>query len=204
MSKTSTAALLMAGVSMAALGYGCSSGSPNPTAAANVSDTKTTETKTTVTKTTETKNSAAASLDTRSTDPKRADTGTTSRRVAETVAKTIKWENEKWIPLNLVSEGIELKEVRFEVEGGVNFNPLRAGKGPQAFMPVKNTTDHKMKLAVAIALFDGRGTLVGASEITYGGSIDPGETGEFKLTFRDVKWWFFDVNTAQIALETYK
>ena len=32
---------------------------------------------------------------------------------AETVAKTITWDNEKWIPVGLASEGIELKEVRF-------------------------------------------------------------------------------------------
>ncbi len=138
-------------------------------AAAKAGDTKTIETKTVVTQTTETKSSDAKSSDDRSTDTKTTETKTvdmtteaaTSAVAIETVAKSIKWENEKWIPLNLASEGIEIKEIRFEVEGGVNWNPLRAGKGPQAFMPVKNTADHKMKLAVAIALFDDRGISAG-------------------------------------------
>ena len=58
---------------------------------------------------------------------------------AATVAKTIKWANEEWIPVNLASEGIEITEIRFKVEGGIHRNPLRAGKGPQAFVQVKNT-----------------------------------------------------------------
>jgi len=74
---------------------------------------------------------------------------------AETVAKTITWDNEKWIPVGLASEGIELKEVRFAVEGGVHWNPLRAGIGPQAFVSLKNTSDHESKLAIAVALFAG-------------------------------------------------
>ena len=31
------------------------------------------------------------------------------------MAKTITWDNEKWIPVGLASEGIELKEVRFAI-----------------------------------------------------------------------------------------
>ena len=83
---------------------------------------------------------------------------------AETVAKTIKWDNEKWIPVGLTSEGIELKDIRFEVQGGIHWNPMRAGIGPQAFVNVKNVSGHEMKLAVAVALFDANGMLVGATE----------------------------------------
>jgi hypothetical protein len=123
---------------------------------------------------------------------------------AETVGKTIKWDNEKWIPVNLSTEGIEISEVRFEVEGGIHWNPLRAGIGPQAFVHVKNGSEHEMKLAVAIALLDGKGTLVGATESSNIGSLDPGESKEIKMTFREVKRKFFEAKTAQIALETYK
>ena len=122
---------------------------------------------------------------------------------AETIAKTIKWENEKWIPVNLVSEGVELREIRFAVEGGIHWNPLRAGTGPQAFVQAKNTAGRQMKMAVAVALFDDKGALVGATESVNIGSLDPGETKEIKMTFRDVKRRFFEAKTAQIALETY-
>jgi hypothetical protein len=123
---------------------------------------------------------------------------------AETVGASIKWENEKWIPVAVSSEGIEITEVRFEVEGGIHWNPLRAGIGPQAFVHLKNGSDHEMKLAVAIALFDGKGTLVGATEASNIGSLSPGESKEIKMTFREVKRKFFEAKTGQIALETYK
>ena len=123
---------------------------------------------------------------------------------AETIGKTIKWENEKWIPVGLSSEGIEIKEIRFAVEGGIHWNPLRAGGGPQAFVNVTNTSDHQMKMAVAVALFDAKGTLVGATESSNIGSLDPDELKEIKMTFREVKRKFFEAKTAQIALETYR
>jgi hypothetical protein len=123
---------------------------------------------------------------------------------AETVSKTIKWDNEKWIPVNLASEGIEIKEVRFAVEGGIHWNPLRAGIGPQAFVQVKNASDHEMKMAVAIALFDEKGGLLAATKTSNIGALDPGEAKEIKMTFREVKRKFFEAKTAQIALETYK
>jgi hypothetical protein len=113
-------------------------------------------------------------------------------------------ENEKWIPLHLSSEGIEVPAIRFAVERGIHWNPQRAGKEPQAFMPIKNASDHEMKLAVAIALFDVGNAPLSATEITYGGSLAPGGTGELRLIFRDVKRRFFDAATAQAALETYR
>lgn len=123
---------------------------------------------------------------------------------AETLSKAIKWDNEKWLPVGLASEGVEIKEIRFAVEGGIHWNPLRAGSGPQAFVQVKNAADHQMKLAIAVALFDDKGTLVGATESANIGSLDPGEAKEIKMTFRDVKRKFFEAKTAQIALETYR
>jgi len=123
---------------------------------------------------------------------------------ADTVSKTIKWDNEKWLPVELSSEGVEIREVRFAVEGGIHWNPLRAGIGPQAFVQVKNNSSREMKMAVAIALFDDKGTLIGATESANIGALDPGEAKEIKMTFRDVKRRFFDAKTAQIALETYR
>jgi len=123
---------------------------------------------------------------------------------AETVSKTIKWDNEKWIPVDLTAEGIEIKEIRFAVEGGIHWNPLRAGIGPQAFVQVKNASDHEMKLAVAVALFDDKGGLLAATESSNIGALDSGQAKEIKMTFRDVKRKFFEAKTAQVALETYR
>jgi hypothetical protein len=122
----------------------------------------------------------------------------------ETASKTFTWVNDKFIPIGLSSEGVSVKEIRFEVEGGIHWNPLRAGAGPQCFVEVKNGSGHPMKLAVAVALFDGSGNLIGATESGHIGSLSPDETGEIKMTFREVKRRFFEAKTGQIVLETYQ
>ena len=121
---------------------------------------------------------------------------------AETLSKRIEFANERWIPVGLISEGIIIKEVRFEVQGGINWNPLRAGIGPQAFVALKNDSTRDMKVAVAIALFDAKNDLIAATEMSYPGTFEAGEADELKVTFRDVKRRFFEAKTAQIALET--
>jgi hypothetical protein len=122
---------------------------------------------------------------------------------AQIGSKTIKFASDTWIPVGLASEGIEIKEIRFSVQGGVHWNPLRAGIGPQAFVSVVNKEDHETRMAVAVALFDGVGSLLGATETT-GGNLDPKEAKEITMTFREVKRRFFDAKSAQIAIETYK
>ena len=123
---------------------------------------------------------------------------------AATSSKKVTWVNEQWIPVNIASEGVSVKDIRFEVEGGVHWNPLRAGKGPQCFVQVKNESGHGMHLAVAIALFDEKGDLIAASESGHIGELDGNESAEIKMTFREVKRRFFEAKTAHIVLETYK
>ena len=72
------------------------------------------------------------------------------------------------------------------------------------FVQVKNASDHEMKLAVAVALFDDKGGLLAATESSNIGALDPGQAKEIKMTFRDVKRKFFEAKTAQVALETYR
>lgn len=122
---------------------------------------------------------------------------------AQIGSKTITFASDTWIPVGLTSEGIEIKEIRFAVEGGVHWNPLRAGIGPQAYVSVVNKEAHEMRMAVAVALFDAKGSLIGATE-TSGGNLDPNGSKEIKMTFREVKRRFFDAKTAQVAIETYK
>jgi hypothetical protein len=123
---------------------------------------------------------------------------------AATASKKITWVNEQWIPINISSEGVSIKDIRFEVEGGIHWNPLRAGKGPQCFVQVKNESGHDMHLAVAVALFDDKGDLIAATESGHIGELDANETAEIKMTFREVKRRFFEAKTGQIVLETYK
>jgi hypothetical protein len=123
---------------------------------------------------------------------------------AETVSKRINFANEKWVAVGLSTEGIEVAEIRFKVEGGIHYNPLRLGKGPQCFVTVRNTGNNESKLAVAVAAFDDNGNLVGATETGHTGSLDPGERAELKMTFREVQRRLYEAKTVQITLETWK
>jgi hypothetical protein len=123
---------------------------------------------------------------------------------ANTVSKKIAFVNDKFVPVDLVSEGIALKEARFSVSGGTNFNPLRAGAGPQAFLVIHNTSDHGMHVAAAVAFFDATGNLIGAAEGNNTGILDPDEKNEIKITFGYVKRSMADAKTVQIALETWR
>ena len=48
-----------------------------------------------------------------------------SAAVSGLASKKVNWANDTWIPVGLESEGIQIKEVRFAVEGGIHWNPLR-------------------------------------------------------------------------------
>ena len=123
---------------------------------------------------------------------------------ADTVSKKINWTNDKWITVNMTSEGITIKDIRFSVEGGIHWNPLRAGTGPQCFVQVKNESNHNSRLAVAIVLYDEKGDLIAATESSHIGELEPNEQVEIKMTFRDVKRRFFEAKAGQIVLETYR
>lgn len=127
-----------------------------------------------------------------------------SASYADTVSKNVGFVNEEWIKVGLNAEGVELVEIRFKVQGGIHYNPLRAGSGPQCFVEVKNSSGHETDLAVAIALFDGSGKLVGATESGHTGSLDPGEAAEIKMTFREVHRRMYEAKTVHVVLETWK
>lgn len=123
---------------------------------------------------------------------------------AETVSKQVSFANDEWVKVNLTAEGIQLSEIRFKLEGGVHYNPLRAGKGPQCFVAVRNTSGHEQDFAIAVALVDAKGNLVGATESGHTGSLDPGETAEVKMTFREVHRRIYEAKTVHVTLETWK
>jgi len=123
---------------------------------------------------------------------------------AATVSKKLAFDRDKDIVVNLVSEGVELKTVRFSITGGTSLNPLRSGSGPQALIDIKNVSDHGMHVAAAVAFFDAAGNLVGAAEGNNIGTLDPGEPNTIKITMSFVKRAMPDAKTFQIALETWR
>ena len=122
---------------------------------------------------------------------------------SQTHSKQVAFENGKWIGVGVESEGVEITDIRFSLEGGINFNPLRAGKGPQCIVSLRNNSRHESDLAVGLAVFDADGNLIGATE-SGTPSLDPGEEKEITMTFREVKRKLYNAKTVHIVLETFR
>ena len=123
--------------------------------------------------------------------------------LAETHSKQVAFENGQRIEVGVESEGVEITDIRFRLEGGINFNPLRAGRGPQCLVSLRNNSRHELDLAVGLAVFDADGNLLGATE-SGTPSLDPGEEKEITMTFREVKRKLYNAKTVHIVLETFR
>jgi hypothetical protein len=123
---------------------------------------------------------------------------------ADTASKKVRFDAGDPVAVTLSAEGLEIVSLRFSVEGGMNLNPFtfKAGKGPQAFLKLRNTGSKALDFGVAIALYDERGALIAASESNHLGEIDPGEDGEVSVMFRYVKRKIYSAKTVEIVLET--
>lgn len=123
---------------------------------------------------------------------------------AETAAKKVRFEPGDPVAVKLVAEGLEVTTIRFSVEGGLNLNPFtfKAGKGPQAFLALRNTGTRALDFGVAIALYDEKGSLIAAAESSHLGEVDPGEDTEVSVMFRYVKRKVYSAKTVEIVLET--
>lgn len=122
--------------------------------------------------------------------------------LAETQSRRIRFDVGEAVPVKLVVEGIEISTVRFSIEGGMKLNPFKSGRGPQAFLTVRNTGAKALDFAIAVALYDEKGMLIGASESNHLGDLDPGEEGQIEVMFRYVKRKLYSAKTVEIVLET--
>ena len=77
--------------------------------------------------------------------------------LAETHSKQVDFESGKWIEVGVESEGVEITDIRFSLEGGINFNPLRVGKGPQCFVSLRNNSPLLHQLPITDPDFAGNG-----------------------------------------------
>lgn len=121
---------------------------------------------------------------------------------ADTASKKVRFDVADTVPVKLVVEGLEIATIRFSVEGGIKFNPFKTGKGPQAFLAVRNTGSKSLDFGIAIALYDEKGALIAASESNHLGEMEPGEDGEIEVMFRYVKRKVSAAKTVEIVLET--
>ena len=104
--------------------------------------------------------------------------------------------------VNMATDGIRVADYHFDrvVRGGVN--PFKMGAGPSIVFNVKNEGTEKKDFGIAVALFDAEGHLVGASTGSHSGKLDPGQSKEVKVEFRQVSHDVPRAATMFMTLET--
>lgn len=121
---------------------------------------------------------------------------------ADTDSKKVRFDAGETVPVKLTVQGIEVGTIRFSLEGGLKLNPFKSGKGPQAFLTVKNTGATAFDFGIAVVLYDEKGAVIAASESNHLGDLDPGEEGEIEVMFRYVKRKVYAAKTVEVILET--
>lgn len=108
--------------------------------------------------------------------------------------------------VSLSQDGVEVVQYRMvrEVRGTANPLKMGLGGGPAVHVDVANHGQEPKDFSVAAALFDKRGRLVGAGSSGNTGKLDPGETKEMKIVFRDVQqevryaaWLYLTLETSR-------
>lgn len=110
-------------------------------------------------------------------------------------------------PANLsISEGgVRLLRYRFSRLIRGTQNPLKAlAAGPSLVFDVRNDGKEPRDFAVAVALFDKQGQLVGVGTQSHTGKLDPGETNEMKVVLKDVNQDVARAATLFVSLETQR
>ena len=108
----------------------------------------------------------------------------------------------EWTDVAITQEGIHLLNYRISLATNVSMNPLKIGAGPAMFFNVKNEGSAATDFAIAVALFDKNGNLVGAASGSHAGKLDAGESKEIKIIFRDVNESVSDATEVQVTVET--
>lgn len=103
---------------------------------------------------------------------------------AEYFCQRYDFSQEKWIRLNAKVGSIELLDVQFELPSYVGPRKLGIKGRDQATINLKNYGDVRMRVQVAIALFDAEGNLVACGTTgTKVAGTKPGGTESYYISF---------------------
>ena len=110
---------------------------------------------------------------------------------------------DKQTPVSVANSGIRVLDYRFHRSVRGTAKLFRAGSGPVMHLTVTNEGAEPTDFAVAIALFDKSGNLVGVATENPNGKLDPGETEEMSLTFRHLNRFAKQATSLQMSIETH-
>jgi hypothetical protein len=119
------------------------------------------------------------------------------------VASSVKLQFVKDAPsgLGVEAAGVKLVSYRFNREIRGQGNPFTAGGGPALFMNIRNDGTLPREVALAVALYDRNGSLIGVASEGNGGKLKPGESKEIKAVIRDVNANVPYANAIQFSLQ---
>jgi len=119
--------------------------------------------------------------------------------LSATASKKFMLEKNRPMSLDLSAAQVRVEQVLFELPASV----LRIETAGKARVTVVNGAAGKVRVGLALALFDGEGNLVAAGTGgNKGGQLAPGEKAEFSVFFYYVTEQLPSATSFQIALET--
>jgi len=103
--------------------------------------------------------------------------------------------------VSVANAGLRLVSYRFSRQPRGARNIFKIGSGPNISFLVRNEGTLPRDFAVAVALFDKSGLLVGVGAEENSGKLDPGEEKEVKVVFRGVNQNMGSAASMQVSLE---
>lgn len=118
---------------------------------------------------------------------------------ADTNSARYKFEGNKWLALDLAIGDVRADTIKFEWPATL----MRVKTGYKANVKVVNGSSRQASVGIAVAIYDHDSRLIGAGTAgTTLGTIDPGETTQFTVDFKDVTARIEQADQFHIALET--
>src|SRR2546422_2679905 len=118
---------------------------------------------------------------------------------ADTNSARYKFEGNRWLALDLAVGDVRAETIRFEWPATL----MRVKTGYKATVKIANGSSAQARVGIAVALIDKDVKLIGAGTTgTTLGTIDPGDTGQFTIDFKDVTARLEQADQFLIALET--
>ena len=118
---------------------------------------------------------------------------------ADTNSARYKFEGNKWLSLDLAIGDVRAETIRFEWPATL----MRVKTGYKANIKVVNGSSRQASVGIAVAIYDHDSRLIGAGTAgTTLGTIDPGDTTQFTVDFKDVTARIEQADQFHIALET--
>jgi hypothetical protein len=109
-----------------------------------------------------------------------------------------RFEGNKWLALDLTVSDVQVKVIKFEWPATL----MGIKTGYKATLKVANGSARQAAIGLAVVLYDQDGKLIGAGTGgTTLGTIDPGDSAEFTVDFKDVTERLEQTSQFDVALQ---